>query len=88
MLSILAAENRMSGCALRRWGSGTNCTRPADTPAAKEMAARLAAMQAERQRQDTSLWGSGATGQEGEKPQEISRKEDALATRTQRTHLR
>lgn len=46
----------MSACALRRWGSGTSCERPADTPAAKEMAARLAAMQAERQRQDTALY--------------------------------
>jgi hypothetical protein len=44
----------MSGCARRRWGEGTTCERPADTPAAKEMAARLSAMQAERQRQDAA----------------------------------
>lgn len=49
----------MSGCALRRWGSGTPCQRPqADTPAAKEMEAKLAAMRAEREKQDVALWGS------------------------------
>jgi hypothetical protein len=48
----------MSACARRFWGSGTACagaSPQADSPAAKEMAARLAAMQAERQRQD-SAW--------------------------------
>lgn len=45
----------MSGCALRRWGTGTSCGPRTDTPAAKEMAAKLAAMQAERQRQD-AVW--------------------------------
>ena len=53
----------MSACALRRWGTGTSCgPRPADTPAAKDMAAKLAAMQAERQRQD-SLWGPPAVAE-------------------------
>lgn len=50
----------MSGCALRRWGTGCAPSRPADTPAAKEMAARLAAMMAARDQQDTALWGSSA----------------------------
>lgn len=45
----------MSACALRRWGPGTPCTRPADTPASKEMAAALAKMQAERDLQD-KMW--------------------------------
>ena len=45
----------MSGCALRRWGSGTPCTREPDTEAKKEMATALAAMKAERERQDT-MW--------------------------------
>ena len=50
----------MSGCALRRWGPGTTCERPVDTPAAKEMATRLAAMQAARAAQD-STWGGVGT---------------------------
>lgn len=45
----------MSGCALKRWGTGTPCTREPDTAAKKEMAARLAVMQAEREKQDT-MW--------------------------------
>lgn len=45
----------MSACALRRWGPGTPCTRSADTPASKEMAAALAKMQAERDLQD-KMW--------------------------------
>jgi hypothetical protein len=45
----------MSGCALRRWGSGTPCTKEPDTVAAKETAAALAAMRAEREKQDT-MW--------------------------------
>ncbi len=45
----------MSGCALKRWGAGTPCTREPDTAAKKEMADRLAVMRAEREKQDT-LW--------------------------------
>jgi len=45
----------MSGCALRRWGSGTPCMKETDTQAKKEMAAALAAMQAERDKQD-AMW--------------------------------
>jgi hypothetical protein len=48
----------MSGCAIRRWGVGTSCSRPTDTPAAREMNATLKEMQAERARQDAMLWGS------------------------------
>ena len=47
----------MSGCAIRRWGVGTSCSRPTDTPAAREMNSNLKAMQAERARQDAMLWG-------------------------------
>ncbi len=46
----------MSRCALRRWGSGVNCTKEPDTAASKEMGEKLAAMRAERDRQDT-MWG-------------------------------
>jgi len=45
----------MSGCALRRWGPGTPCTREPGTPAKKETAAALAAMRAEREKQD-AMW--------------------------------
>lgn len=45
----------MSGCALRRWGSGTPCVKEPDTLVKKEIASALAAMQAERDRQDT-MW--------------------------------
>ena len=44
----------MSGCALRRWGSGTQCVKT-DTPASKEMADKLAALKAEREKLDT-IW--------------------------------
>lgn len=54
----------MSGCALKRWGAGTPCTREPDTAAKKEMADRLAVMRAEREKQDT-MWLQPAT----EKPQ-------------------
>ena len=56
----------MSGCALRRWGSGTPCVREPDTAAKKEMATALAAMKAERERQDT-MW-TQPTQVEEEKP--------------------
>lgn len=42
----------MSGCALRRWGSGTPCSK--EPQANKEMAAALAAMKAEREKQDAA----------------------------------
>jgi hypothetical protein len=38
-----------------RWGSGTTCEKPSNTEAAKELQARIAAMQAERTKQD-SIW--------------------------------
>ena len=44
----------MSGCALRRWGPGTQCIKT-DTPASKEMAEKLAALKAEREKLDT-IW--------------------------------
>lgn len=44
----------MSACALRRWGPGTSCVRDS-TPAEKEVSLKLAAMQAEREKQDM-MW--------------------------------
>ena len=44
----------MSACAIKHWGTGTPCIKT-DSPAAKEMAAKLAQMQAERDRQD-GMW--------------------------------
>jgi hypothetical protein len=46
----------MSRCALRRWGSGVTCTKEPDTAASREMGEKLAAMRAERERQD-GMWG-------------------------------
>jgi hypothetical protein len=56
----------MSACALRRWGAGTPCVKEPTTAAGKEMAAKLAAMRAERERQDAAFFpGAGtAVGQE------------------------
>ena len=51
----------MSACAIKHWGTGTPCVREPSTPAAKEMAAKLAVMQAEREKQD-AMWS---------KPEEI-----------------
>jgi len=50
----------MSSCSRRRWGPGTNCTRPADgnTFKTKEMDDTLAKMMAERSRQDAK-WQAG-----------------------------
>lgn len=45
----------MSRCALNRWGPGTTCERPINTEAAKELQAKIAAMKAEREKQD-SIW--------------------------------
>jgi len=49
----------MSGCALRRWGTGTPCVREPATAAAKEMSDKLAAMRAEREKQD-GMWSAPA----------------------------
>jgi hypothetical protein len=76
----------MSACALRRWGTGTACERPADTPAAKEMAARLAAMQAERSAQD-ARW-SGPVPTEAALQQQIATPTKKDGTTTQRPHMR
>lgn len=42
-------------CARNRWGPGTTCERPINTPASKEIQDRLAAMQQERSQQD-KMW--------------------------------
>ncbi len=43
----------MSACALRRWGTGTPCVK--ESGVEKEMLQKLAAMRAEREKQDT-MW--------------------------------
>ncbi len=58
----------MSGCALKRWGAGTPCTREPDTAAKKEMADRLAVMRAEREKQDI-LWHAPAAAAAAPPPQ-------------------
>jgi hypothetical protein len=45
----------MSRCALNRWGAGTTCQRPINTESAKELQLKMAAIKAERERQD-SIW--------------------------------
>lgn len=52
----------MSSCACRRWGPGTTCERPVDTPGARELEAKMKAMMAEREKQ-ANFWvgGSAAT---------------------------
>jgi len=42
-------------CAVNRWGPGTTCERPTNTPASKELQDRLKQMQAERAKQD-QMW--------------------------------
>lgn len=42
-------------CTQNKWGTGTTADRVPDTDASKEMKARLAAVMAERNRQD-SMW--------------------------------
>ena len=59
----------MSGCALKRWGAGTPCTREPDTTAKKEMAARLEQMRAERDKQDT-MWSQPVGATEKSQPQQ------------------
>ena len=54
----------MSRCALRRWGSGVTCTKEPDTAASREMGEKLAAMRAERERQDT-MWGGTSSSLPG-----------------------
>ena len=50
-------------CARRRWGQGTTCERPSNSPAAKEMQDRLAQMKAERASQD-GMWNDPTPAQE------------------------
>lgn len=50
----------MSSCAVKRWGPGTTCERPQNTEAVKELNARMAALSAERDKQD-QMWNSPGT---------------------------
>jgi hypothetical protein len=45
----------MSRCGVNRWGPGTTCERPVNTEASKEFQQRLAALEAERIKQD-KIW--------------------------------
>jgi len=45
----------MSACAIKHWGTGTPCVKESNTAASKEMAAKLAQMRAEREKQD-AVW--------------------------------
>jgi hypothetical protein len=47
----------MSGCAVRRWGTGSGYVKCGDTAASKELDARLKAVMAERERQDSYFTG-------------------------------
>ena len=42
-------------CTVNRWGPGTTCEKPRSTELAKEMQARITAMNQERAKQDT-IW--------------------------------
>ena len=45
----------MSRCGVNRWGPGTTCERPINTESAKDLQLKIAAIKAERERQD-SIW--------------------------------
>jgi hypothetical protein len=45
----------MSKCGVNRWGAGTTCEKPTNTESAKELQARIAAMNQERAKQD-NMW--------------------------------
>lgn len=47
----------MSGCAIRRWGTGSGYVKCADSATSKELDARLKAVMAERERQDSYFTG-------------------------------
>jgi hypothetical protein len=49
----------MSRCAVNRWGPGTTCERPINTESSKDLQAKIAAMKAEREKQDTMWAQSG-----------------------------
>jgi hypothetical protein len=49
----------MSSCACRRWGPGTTCEKPVDTPGARELEAKMNAIMAEREKQ-ANFWGGTA----------------------------
>jgi hypothetical protein len=59
----------MSACAIKQWGRGTPCVKESNTAAAKEMAAKLAQMQAERDKQDAA-WHGGDVSTQSITPQD------------------
>ena len=50
----------MSSCACRRWGPGTTCEKPIDTPSARELEAKMKAIMADREKQ-SGFWTNHAT---------------------------
>ncbi len=62
----------MSGCAIRRWGPGSGYTRPQNTEAVREAEAALAAMKAERERQDVAF-GQQQPASESKKESSVER---------------
>ena len=50
----------MSSCACRRWGPGTSCEKPIDTPSARELDAKMKALMVEREKQ-ANFWVGGCS---------------------------
>jgi hypothetical protein len=59
----------MSLCALKRWGPGTTKERTPNTETAKELQERMAALNAERAKQD-QMWNIPEKSEKSEKPKE------------------
>lgn len=64
----------MSGCAIRRWGTGSGYTKECNSAACKEMESKMKDMVAERNRQDMLLWGSTEQAQQQPQQQTQSKK--------------
>jgi hypothetical protein len=54
-ISTIHTEMKSPACTQNKWGKGTTTDRVPDTDASKEMKARLAAVMAEREKQDC-MW--------------------------------
>ena len=59
----------MSLCALKRWGPGTTKERTPNTETAKELQERMAALNAERAKQD-QMWNIPEKSEKSENPKE------------------
>jgi hypothetical protein len=58
----------MSSCACRRWGPGTTCEKPIDTPGARELEAKMKTLMAEREVQ-ANFWTTYATNNDKNAPE-------------------